>query len=60
MKTQTPQKLKEIRTENGITAQQVADKAGISIRTVFNIESGKDVYLSIYNKYYDALLELTA
>jgi len=58
MKTVNPKKIKKIRTENGITAQQVADKAGISIRTVFNIEKGDDVYVSTYNKYYGALLEM--
>lgn len=50
------QKLREIRTEQGLTIQQAADRAGITFANLSNIENGKySVGLDILSKIANAL-----
>lgn len=39
-------RIKHLRLESGITQAELSKKSGVSVRTIINIESGKDVSFS--------------
>lgn len=49
------EKVKHYRIAYPMTQKQLAEKAGVSLRTIINFENGEDIKLSVFVKILNAL-----